>query len=58
MMVLGFASLTTISNPVRYSSRSVRSSTTESDAMRRSSWLLTAKCLGQAEIPLDWMPRT
>ena len=26
--------------------------------MRRSSWLLTAKCLGQAEMPLAWMPRT
>ena len=36
----------------------VLSSTTESEAMRRSSWELTAKCLGQAATPCDWMPRT
>ena len=29
----------------------------ESEAIRRVSWLLTAKCFGQAATPLDWMPR-
>ena len=26
--------------------------------MRRSSWELTAKCLGQAAVPVDWIPST
>ena len=31
---------------------------TESDAWRRVSWLLTAKCLGHAAMPFDCTPRT
>ena len=30
---------------------------TESEAIRRSSWELAAKCLGQAATPFFWMPR-
>ena len=56
-MLIGLASRTAISKPVRYNSRMVRSSTTELLAWRHSSWLLTAKCFGHAETPLLWMPR-
>ena len=31
---------------------------TESLTMRRSSWLLTAKCFDAVATPSDWMPRT
>ena len=53
-MLIGLASRTAISKPVRYNSRMVRSSTTELLAWRRSSWLLTAKCFGHADaVALD-----
>ena len=58
MMAQGFASRTMISNPLRYSSRSARSLRRESLRLRLVSWLLQAKCLGQAETPADWRPRT
>ena len=37
--------------------RSSGLSASELEAMRRSSMLLAAKCLGQAEVPLACMPR-
>lgn len=58
MMAWGCASRTTCSKPVRYSSRSVRSSITESDAWRRVSCEFAAKCLWHAATPWDCTPRT
>ena len=55
-MDLGLPSLTAISKLVKYSSRSARMSTTLSQVMRSSSWLLAAKCLGQAATPFSCTP--
>ena len=52
-----FASLTAFSNGTRYSSRIVRSSTTESIDMRSTSLSLQTKCLIVAATPWSCSPR-
>ena len=57
MTEAGRPSRTAISKPRRYSSRSVRPSTTLSEEKRLYSWLLQAKCFRQAPAPSDCTPR-
>ena len=56
MTVHGLAVLTACSKAGRYSSRSVRSSTSALTDIRRVSWLLTARCFSDAPTPSDCTP--
>ena len=56
MTACGWPSSTAISKPVRYNSRKVFSSSFAFSAIRRSSWLFTAKCFAHAPTPFFWIP--